>query len=130
MGNCYDGFDFGPVMVTYSFKPGQPLPKIGETISDDKCTMVITDIDAENNLITVLVTSTESVSSRIDRYKEEIDESIDQIAALLYKRTSEGMTSLIGWDNLTDEIRKPYFDLAYDIVMQSDDKNLLILKYS
>lgn len=125
----YESMDFGAVVIKYTFKPGEVLPEVGEVMKDERSTMVVTDRCPEENYIKVMLTATESVADRMDRYKIEVEEQIEKIAEVLYKRTTSGMVSLIGWANLTDETREPYRELANDIVGKLDNAGLLILKY-
>ena len=125
----YDNLDFGPVILTYTFKPGQQLPKVGEVMEDERSSMVVTESNSEHNYVKVLLTTTETVASRLERYVKEVEESIKQTAKILYERTTDGMVSLIGWGNLTDETKEPFLELAKDIFIKIDDDGLLILKF-
>ncbi len=125
----YDDLDFGPAELTYTFKPGQVLPKVGEVMHDERCSMVVIESNDKNNYIKVLLTSTETVATRMERYKEEVESSMEEVAEMLFKKTSDGMTSLIGWDNLPEDTKSIYRDLAEETVLLLDNKGLLILKY-
>jgi len=125
----YDNLDFGPVILTYTFKPGQTMPEVGEVMEDERCSMVVTESNKEHNFVKVLLTTTETVSSRMERYKVEVETCMEYIAEMLYKRTTSGMVSLIGWGNLTEETKEPYMELAKDIFLKIDGDGLLILKY-
>jgi len=125
----YESMDFGAVIIKYTYKPGEKLPEVGDVMKDERATMVVTERCPEKNYIKVMLTATESVAERMERYKQEVDEQIEQIAAVLYERTTDGMVSLIGWDNLAEDIRQPYVDLAKEVVGKLDEAGLLILKY-
>ena len=124
-----DDIEFGPVVLTYSFKPGQNLPEIGDVIQDERCSMVVTESNKEKGFIKVLLTTVETVASRMERYQREVEESIQDIACLIYQGTTNGMTALIGWGNLTDEQREVYLDLSRSIIDHLNKSKLLILQY-
>jgi phage regulator Rha-like protein len=122
--------EFGPVIFTYSFDPGQLIPEVGETMSNDKCSMVVIESNKETREVKVMMTSTESVATRVQKYKEEIEQSIEDIAKVLYTDTATGMESLIGWVELPKNNKKEYISLAEKLVTLLDKKGLLILNYS
>jgi hypothetical protein len=121
--------EFGPVILTYTFEPGRTLPDVGDVIEDDKCTLVVTDVDAENNSVTVMLTTVETVSSRLKRYSEELEKSMFDIAKLIYTKTAGGMTALIGWENLPEKEKNQYIKLTRSIIGHLNENKLLILQY-
>ena len=130
MSKNYKDLEFGPVILTYTFEPGQPLPKVGEVMETDRSSMVVTESNQEHGYVKVLLTSTESAASRIERYRDEVETAMEDIAALLYKKTTTGMVARIGWENLDEETKAPFRKISKDIVLRLDDAGLLILKYS
>jgi len=124
-----DTIDFGPVVLMYTFKPGIKLPEVGDIIENDKCMMVVTESNKEQHYIKILLTTTETVSARMQRYMDELEEAVEDLAELLYNRTSSGMTALIGWDSLPEDEKETFIDLTKEVLSVLNKKELLILKY-
>ena len=129
MGTPYDNLDFGPIMLKYTYEPGQKLPEVGEVIKNDACSMVVTESNEKEGYVKVLLNAVDSLADRMSKYREEVDETVCDIAEMLYKETSDGMTARIGWDNLSKDTRSIYLRLALKSISMLDDRNLLILKY-
>jgi len=125
----YDTLDVGPVMVKYTFKRAQDMPKVGEVLEDETFTMVVTEANKEELYVKVLLTTNETISSRMDRYQDEIEEATADIAELLYKDTAEGMTALIGWDSLPEDTKEKFISLSKKVVSYLNENNLLVLQY-
>jgi len=124
-----DKLELGPAVITYSYKKGMELPSVGDIIKDERCRMEVIESNKEKRYIKVVLTSTESVNSRMERYAEELNESKTEIASMLYKRTTSGMKSLIEWEDVTEQERDNYLRISEDILDFLNENKLLILQY-
>jgi len=125
----YTNIDLGPVIITYTFSSGQALPAVGTVLDTTDCHMVVTESNRKDGLLEVLVTPKKSLADMTLVYEEVLKESIDQIAEMIYKATSEGMTSLIGWENLPMSSKTDYMRLTEQILSHLSDNKLLSLQY-
>jgi len=125
----YDNLDLGPVTISCTFNKDQPLPKVGEVVKDNLCTMVIIAVDPESGSVKALLTPTETVSSRMKRYTESMLVAPEHVASLIYHSTSTGMMSLIGWENLPDTSKEDYMLVAQDIIKYLSEAGVLVLPY-
>lgn len=124
-----DNLEFGPAILSYSYKPGEKLPEVGHIIADEKCRMEVIESNKEKNYIKVLLTSTESVETRMKRYIEELECCMVHIAEKIFKDNSSGMTALINWDDLPNDEQDKYLKMSRGIIEFLNEKQLLILQY-
>ena len=124
-----DKLELGPAVITYSYKKGMELPNIGDIIKDEKCRMEVIESNKEKRYIKVMLTSTESVDSRMKRYTEELEESKNEIADMLHKRITTGMAALIEWRDLPEQEKENYLKISEDILDFLNENKLLILQY-
>lgn len=124
-----DNLEFGPAYITYTFPKGSVLPKVGDIIDDGKCRMEVTESNQEKLYIRVLLTSTESVETRMKRYIEEIECCMVHIAEKLFRSTTSGMTALIDWEDLPNEEQDKYLKMSREVIEYLNENNLLILQY-
>ena len=129
MGSTYDDLELGPSIILYKIKKGSPVPAVGDIIPTRNGDVMVTESSSEEGYLKVVMHKPKPLAKRFAEHKTEVEAAMEHIAEMIYERTSEGLTSKIGWIGLPDDLKARYYELSYDIVMHLDVKKLLVLPY-
>ncbi len=121
-----EDIELSPPMMTLKFDKSCELPKLGETLTDGKnYELVVIKVDVEAHSAQVVINSSVPLKDTIISKRKEMSVSIEDIAILIHKNTSEGMSKLLSWDQIEISQQNKYTTIAKTVVKILEKRSLI-----
>jgi hypothetical protein len=100
------------------------LPEVGATINEFGTSIYITSVDKETRTVEFIVRKDVDKQEIMDSFKESVKHALVESAKVLFLWDKAGsFSSFIPWDDMSEDIKKPYLVLArkvLDIFYEND----------
>lgn len=118
--------ELSPPMMTLKFDKTCELPKLGETLTDGKnYELVVIKVDKEAHSAQVVINSSVPLKDMIVSKRKEMSISIEDIATLIHKDTSEGMSKFLSWEQLETSQQNKYMATAKAVIKILEKRSLI-----
>lgn len=129
MNSLFPGIEdveMDPPVLTLKFEKDCALPKEGEVVTDNKnYEMIVVSVDSETHSVKVVLKDRIPIKERHLSKREEFKCLLEDLALNLHKSFSDGMTSLLLWDDLSKKDKEKYLNYVLKMINLLEDRGFL-----